>query len=111
MGGDSLRSVDLFISDASELGSLREFLMLAAPDAGVAVSAGAPAPGELGAADVLVLLAGSSGVVTAIRMLPEFLKARRSGISITATVNGKPFTMTATNVDEVTRVLEKILDA
>jgi hypothetical protein len=109
--GHSLVSVDFSISDPAEFGPLREIIMLGAPHAQIRVAGGAPVPGEQGAADVLILLASSSGVVTAIRMLPEFLKARKSGVIITATLNGEPFTLTATNIDEVMPVLERILDA
>ena len=103
-------SVDLIISDHSQLGPLRDFLTLAAPGSRVSVSSGVPQPGEQGALDMLVLAASSGGVLAAIRAIPEFLKARRTGISITAEVKGKPFTLTATNVDEVMPILERILD-
>ena len=104
-------SVDLFISDQSQFGLLRDFLTLAAPGIQVSVSSEVPVPGEQGALDMLVLVASSGGVLAAIRVLPEFLKARRTGISITAKLKGESFTLTATNVDEVMPILERILDA
>jgi hypothetical protein len=106
-----LYPVDLFISDQSQLGPLRDFLALAVPGVQVSVSGEGPGPGEQGALDMLVLVASSGGVLAVIRVLPEFLKARRTGISITAKVKGEPFTLTATNVDEVMPILERILDA
>ena len=57
------------------------------------------------------MLASSTGLVAAIRVLPEFLRSRRTGLSVTMTVKGEPFTLTATNVDEVMPVLERLLDA
>lgn len=103
--------VELIVSDPSELGPLQEFLSWTAPGTDVSRIAGTPGVGEQGALDVLLVLASSSGVVTAIKVLPEFLKARRTGLTITATVKGKPFKMTATNVDEVMPILEKVMDA
>src|SRR5215472_9679031 len=108
MAGEASYSVDLIISDQSQLGPLRDFLSLAAPGVRVSVSSRIPRPGEQGVLDMLVLAAGSGGVLAAIRAIPEFLKARRTGISITATVKGEPFTLTATNVDEVMPILERI---
>lgn len=111
MTGDSSHSVDLFISDQSQLGSLHNFLSLAAPGIRVSVSSEVPRLGEQGMPDMLVLAASGGGVLAAIRAVPEFLKARRTGISITAKVKGESFTLTATNVDEVMPILERILDA
>jgi len=102
--------VELRASDPSQLGALQKFLSWAAPSTSVSRIAGEPGVGEQGALDVLVLLASSSGLVTAIKVLPEFLKSRKTGLTITATVKGKPFKMTATNVDEVMPILDKILD-
>lgn len=103
--------VELVVSDQSQLGPLQEFLSWAAPDAGVSRIAGQPGAGEQGALDVLTVLASSTGLVAAIRVLPEFLRSRRTGLSVTMTVKGEPFTLTATNVDEVMPVLERLLDA
>jgi hypothetical protein len=111
VNGEPSHSVDLLISDRSQLGPLWDFLALTAPQVQMSVSGEAPRLGEQGALDILVLVASSGGVLAALRVLPEFLKARRTGISITATVKGKPFTFTATNVDEVMPIVERILDA
>ena len=102
--------IELAVSDPAQLGPLQGFLSLADRDAYVMRMAREPGPGEQGATDVLVLLAGSSGLVAAIKVLPEFLRSRRTGLSITATVKGEPFTITVTNVDEVMPILEKLLD-
>lgn len=103
--------VELTVSDPSQLGSLQEFLSWAVPAANVSRLPGKPNVGEQGVLDVLVLLASSSGLVAAIKVLPEYLRSRKTGISITATVKGQPFTLTATNVDEVMPILERLLDA
>jgi hypothetical protein len=104
-------SIELMASDPSQMGPLQGFLNWAAPGVSVSRNAGKPGVGEQGALDVLVLLASSSGLVTAIKVLPEFLRSRRTGLSITATVKGKPFKITATNVDDVMPILERLLDA
>ncbi len=104
-------SAELSASDQSQLERLREFLSVAVPDVAVSRIAGRPGAGELGALDVLVVLASSSGLLAAIKVLPEFLRSRKTGLSITMTVKGERFTMTATNVDEVMPILERLLDA
>lgn len=111
MTGTDSGSVTLVLSDPSEFGSLRDFLHWAVPDAVVSPVAGMPGAGEQGALDVLAVLASSSGLVAAIKILPEFLKSRRTGLSITMTVRGEPFTMTTDNVKEVMPIVERLLDA
>lgn len=109
MGREDSPRAELSVSDHSELGSLQRFLSFQ----GVSVVRvpGEPGAGEQGALDVLTVLAGSSGLVAAIKVLPEFLRSRRTGFSITMTVRGTPFTLTATNADEVLPILERLLDA
>lgn len=48
--------------------------------------------------------------MAAIKVLPEFLRSRKTGLSITMTVKGERFNLTATNVDEVMPILERLLD-
>ncbi len=110
MGRGRSERFELTVSDPSQLGSLQELLKWAVPDARVSRAAAMPSLGEQGALDVLVVLASSSGLVAAIKVLPEFLRSRKTGLSITATVKGEPFTITATNVNEVMPILEKLLD-
>jgi hypothetical protein len=97
------------VSDPSQLGSLQELLSWAVPGARVSRAPGQAGTGEQGALDVLTVVASSSGLVAAVRVLPEFLRSRRSSMSVTMTVNGQPFTFTATNIDEVLPVLERML--
>jgi hypothetical protein len=106
-------SIQLNVSDQAQLGYLQEYLSLAAPEAKALRVAGHPGVGEQGTLDVLELLlagGGGGGLLAAIRVLPEFLRSRRSSLSITATVKGQPVTITAINIDEVMPILERLLD-
>jgi hypothetical protein len=107
----NLERIELSVSDQSQLRSLQSFLELTVPGLRVTRVAGQPAAGEQGALDIITILASSSGLVAAIKVLPEFLKSRRTGLSIKTTVKGQPFTLEATNLDQVMPVLEKLLDA
>lgn len=107
--GRAQQRIELSVSEPSELRPLAEWLR-AADGVRVARVAGTPRAGGLGTLDVLVVLASSGGVVAAIRVLPEFFRSRRSGLSITMTVKDKPFTLNATNVDDVMPILERLLD-
>jgi hypothetical protein len=107
----NLQSIELSISDQSQLRPLQSSLELTVPGLRVARVAGQPRAGEQGALDVITILASSSGLVAAIKVLPEFLKSRRTGLIIKTTVKGHPFTLEATNVDQVMPILEKLLDA
>jgi hypothetical protein len=101
--------IEFSISDYAELGSLQRRLGWT-PDVRVVRIAGQPGSGEQGAPDVLTVLAGSSGLVAALKMIPEFLRSRRAGLSITTTVKGREFILDATNIDEVMPILERLLD-
>jgi hypothetical protein len=105
-----IHRAELTVSDPSQLRSLEHLLGLAGPSVRVLRAPGSPGPSEQGAVDVLVVLASSSGVVAAIKVLPEFLRSRKASLSITMTVKGKPFSITAANVDEVMPILERLLD-
>jgi hypothetical protein len=48
-------------------------------------------------------------MVAAVRMLPEFLRSRRSALSVELTVAGRTVKVTTTNTDEVMPLLERIL--
>lgn len=111
MESATFEHVELQVSDHAQLGALQEYLRLAVPDVRVLRDAGQPGPHEQGALDVLTMLAGGSGLIAAIKVLPEFLRSRRTGVSITMTIKDQPFTLTATNIDEVMPILERLLDA
>jgi hypothetical protein len=100
----------LTVSDYSQLGSLQEYLSWATSDVLVSRIPGSPSAGDQGALDVLAVLASSSGLIAAIKVLPEFLRSRKTGLSITMKINDEAFTLTATNVDEVMPILNKLLD-
>jgi hypothetical protein len=109
MGAEDNDHIEFTVSEYAQIGSLQDWL---SATSGVQVlrSPGSPGPGEMGALDVLTVLAGSSGLVAAVRIIPEFLKSRRSGLSITATVKGEEFTMTANNVKDVMPILERLIN-
>jgi hypothetical protein len=96
------------VSDYGQIGSLYEWLR-SVPDVQVDRIPGTPGEREMGAVDVLTVLAGSGGLIAAIRVIPEFLKSRRSSISITVTVNGEKFSVTASNVKDALPILERAI--
>jgi len=106
---DETGGIEFSVSDYAELGSLQEFLSWV-PGVRVSRTAGRLAAGEQGALDVVAVLAGSSGMVAALKMVPEFLRSRRTGLSIRTTVKGEQFILNATNIDEVMPILERLLD-
>ena len=70
---------------------------------------GVPGAGEQGALDVLTVLAAGGGLVSAIKVLPEFIRSRRSGFRIETTVRGEKLVLEASNVDDLLPVLERLL--
>lgn len=79
------RAIALAVSDPAELRSLREHLRRVS-GAEVVQLPGRPGPGEQGAWDILEVLAGSSGVLAVvIKALPDFIRSRRSDITVTVT--------------------------
>jgi len=108
--GPEAPQVVVSVSDPAQLRSLARWL-----ESGHGVSVrqvpGVPGEGEQGVTDVLTMLASSAGLVASIKVLPEFIRSRRSGFRITTTVKGQPFVLDTTNVDEVLPILERLLDA
>ena len=103
---------ELSISDYAQLGSLVEYLNLAVPTVHVTRSAGYPKPGEQGALDVLSIVADSSVLVALVQVLPEFLRSRKPGVTVTVTVKGKrrQLTVTAEESGDVRSVIDKFFD-
>jgi Effector Associated Constant Component 1 len=102
--------IGLAPSDPSQLPALRDW-MRGLADIEVTMAAGTPEPGELGSLDVLSILAGSGGLlVTALKTLPDFIRARRSSFRIETTVRGEKLVLDASNVDEFLPILERLLD-
>jgi len=100
--------ISLAVSDQSQLASLREWLRQA-PQITVRIAAGQPGPGEQGAVDVLTILASAPALVAAIKVLPEYIRSRRSGFRIETTVRGKKFVLDATNSEDLLAVVERFL--
>jgi hypothetical protein len=106
-----MNNVELSLSDYAQLGSLEDYLRLAAPDVAVTRAPGRPARGEQGALDVLTVLADSTVLVALVKVLPEFLRSRRPGMSVTMELPGKRLAVTADNADDIMPVIDKFLDA
>lgn len=109
MEDTSTGQVELAVSDFSQLGSLQEVLS-ATPGVTVTRTPGGFERGQLGAFDVLTLIAGSSSLVAAVKVLPEFIRSRRSSVHITITVKGESRVLDADNVAEVMPIIERLLD-
>ncbi len=103
--------VELSLSDYGQLGSLEEYLRLTAPGVVVTRVPGRPGHGEQGALDVLTALADSTVLVALVKVLPEFLRSRKPGMSVDMKLPGKRLTVTADNAEDVLPVIDKFLDA
>jgi hypothetical protein len=101
----------LTLSDRSELRALRDFLSWAAPGVRVLQLPARPPLGERALLDQLTLLAISDDMLTAVKLLPEFLTSRRIAMSVTIIVEGTPVTLTAANLDEILPSLSRLLAA
>jgi hypothetical protein len=103
------KRAELTLSDRSELRALRDFLGWAAPSVRVLQLPARLAPGERAALDRLTLLAPSADIMTAVKLLPEFLMSRRNVMSVSIIVEGTPVTLTAANLDEIVPALTRLL--
>jgi Effector Associated Constant Component 1 len=105
-----IEEISLAVSDQSQLASLRQWLRETS-QVTVRITPGQPGPGEQGALDVLTILASAPTLIAAIKVLPEFVRSRRSGFRIETTVRGKKFVLDATNSPEdLIAVIERLLD-
>jgi hypothetical protein len=104
-----LDSMDLVISDPSHLTALNDRMRSIGGISMVRTAVG-PGPGELGGHDILTAVASSGLLIAVVKMLPDFLRSRRSGIHIETTVKGQKFILDATNVDDVMPILVRLLD-
>jgi hypothetical protein len=103
--------VDISISDPAELAALERRL---GQGHGVRVQREATGiePGSLGLPDLLVLFGGGSTVVGALKMLPDFIRSRRSDVRVEVTVNGEHIVIDAKNADKRLQALaERIADS
>jgi len=105
-----VQRITLSISDQSQLRSLADYVGLTS---GITVerAGGQASSGEQGSPDYLIIAASSTTLMAAIRILPEFLRSRRSDVSVSMTIRDTPLTLTASNLDEVAPILERLLDA
>lgn len=72
----------------------------------------APEPGTLGLPDLLVLFGGGTTVLGALKILPDFIRSRRSDIHVEVTVKGERVTIDAKNADKELRALaERVIDS
>jgi|SRR5579862_2582885 len=107
-GPAKLCTIFFSVSDQSQLPSLRDWLR-GQQDIKVTVAPGGPRHGEQGGLDVLTLIASSSSLIAAIKILPEFIRSRRSHFRIETTVKGEKLSIDAGNVETVLPILEKLL--
>ena len=108
-GQHEQRDLVLAVSDQSQLLPLRDWLD-GQPGVEATLTPGLPGEGEQGSFDVVTVLAGSSGVVAAIKVLPAFIRSRRSDFHIRTVVKGQKFVLDASNVEDLMPVLERLLD-
>ncbi|GAA2011275.1 hypothetical protein GCM10009839_01680 [Catenulispora yoronensis] len=109
--GTSARSrLILSVSDQVQLSPLTRHLE-SVPGIEVERGAARTAEGEQGAMDVLTVVAGSGGLIAAIKVLPEFLRARRSDVTITVALpDERTITVDVTNVQDAMAVLERLIN-
>ncbi|GGN65728.1 hypothetical protein GCM10011579_036480 [Streptomyces albiflavescens] len=108
-GGLVMVTVAISVSDRAETRSLREHLRRHG-HLDVEQLPGTPGPGELGVWDFLQVTAASGGVlVVAIRTLPEFIKSRRTDVSVTVKTGDREFVITAANADDALRLIDEAL--
>ncbi|MGX1541215.1 effector-associated constant component EACC1 [Streptomyces adustus] len=105
---DAPRTLELTLSDPAQLWGLRDWLR-AQDGISVRVRPMVPTPGELGTADVLAVLAGSSVLAAAVKTLPDFLRSRRSNLRMQITVEGKQVEIEWENADRALEIVERLL--
>jgi IS4 transposase len=103
--------VALAISDYGQLGSLENYLLLAAPEVAVTRVVGRPGSGEQGALDMLTVLADSTVLVALVKAISEFLRSRKPGMSVQMKLGERHLSVTADNARDVMPVIDKFLDA
>ncbi|WP_188299839.1 effector-associated constant component EACC1 [Streptomyces sp. CBMA156] len=97
------------MSESAEFGALRAWLARV-PTVRVVQVPVVPGPGEQGAWDVLAVLASGTGALAvAMRSLPDFVRSRRSSVTVTIRVADDEVTLTATNVEDAVPVIESLV--
>jgi hypothetical protein len=93
----------------AEAGALYQWL-IPVEDVHVAMSARPPGAGEQGGWEVLSVACGSGGAAVAtIHALRTWLQSRRSTVTVKVRTRQREVEVTASNVDDVLPVLEKVL--
>lgn len=101
---------EVSVSDPSEFGPLREWLKRF-PGVDVIQTPAMPGPGEQGSGDVLTVLASSAGsLAVAIRTLPDFVRSRRSSVSVTVKTGDREVALEIVNgdVDSLEPIIERL---
>jgi len=106
----SIETAEFWVSEYAELQALEKFLRMTVSDADVRRVAGSAGPGQQGFLDWVAVLGSSNVIAAAIKTLPRFLQARKPGLSVTVKVKNTSVAVSGANIDEVMRVLDKVLD-
>jgi hypothetical protein len=105
----SRETLELRVSEPAELSALQRHLTSGTQLRVYRTSTGI-ADGTLGSSDMLVVAAVSGTLVTALQIIPAFLRARRKNLSIAARYRDQSVTICIENIEDVMPILEKILD-
>ncbi|MCY1141560.1 hypothetical protein OWR29_26480 [Actinoplanes sp. Pm04-4] len=96
------------VPDASLVSSLVRWIERL-PGARTERSTAPPRQGELGTVDIVIAIISSSGVAALIQTLPEFLRAKRSPITIKLRRNETEVEVSASSMDDVSTMVDKLL--
>ncbi|MFE0458624.1 hypothetical protein ACFW1A_05090 [Kitasatospora sp. NPDC058965] len=103
-------TIELQVSDPAEVRALRT-LLEHVPGVQVVQLSGAPRAGELGVWDFLQVVAASGGVLaTAVSTIPEFIRSRRTDVSVTIKRDDLEVEVTAANAEDALRVVDRALN-
>jgi hypothetical protein len=69
-----------------------------------------PSLHEQGAVDILAAVASSSSIVALIRILPEFIRSRRSNVNVTIRVGDREATIGIENVKDAPAIIASLLE-
>jgi len=105
----SMETAEFCVSEYAELEALEKFLRMTLSDADVRRVPGSPGPGQQGFLDWVAVLGSSNVIVAAIKTLPRFLQTRKPGLSVTVKIKNTSVAVSGANIDEVMRVLGKVL--
>ncbi|MCD0444125.1 hypothetical protein LO763_10865 [Glycomyces sp. A-F 0318] len=97
------------VSDQAELRSLREHLRRIR-GAQVEQVAAEPEAGALGSGELLQIAVPAAGLLAVVvRTLPEFIRSRRSSVSVTVETADWNVTVSGENLDDVESVIKRVL--